>query len=131
MVIVILITSILASTAMWNAAGQVSKTNDGTTRSELVNLRTALEFYAIDNIDGTFPAAEDLEDALSPYLNGRFPTPRVGDVAGISSVKAALGSDPRLSVDDRDYGWVYCHDSGEVVINSTDLDANGVMYADW
>lgn len=131
MVVVVLILGIMAAVAAPRMFNKAKSASENATRSQLNILRNAIELYASQDTDGSYPEAASLADDIALYINGEFPAPQVGDIAGVNAVKAASGADPYADVGGTDHGWVYSETSGRIIVNSTDDDSKGTEYAKW
>ena len=105
------------------------KYKEDITKSNLASLRSALTIYYADN-EGVYPE-KDLEDALVPKYIDKIPLADVGIEGFPVSNKITYGKIP-----DNTGGWLYNNDPadvsfGNIIVNCTLKDSNGVVWSDY
>ncbi|TWU49791.1 type II secretion system protein [Rubripirellula reticaptiva] len=127
MVIVILIMGIIAAVAAPRMFDTAKSAEENTTRQQLAVMRNAIEMYRARN--ATYPAVNDLPNAMATMLNGPFPTPMVGTARGVAGVLYdSTTTDVAAAVDvNANAGWVYKPHNGSLRLNV----AAGTTGSDW
>jgi len=120
-------------------------------RHALAVVRTAIELYYDDH--GAYPGAglenaEEASDAfviqlsadsaashqenrpsrLGPYLAESMPSCPVADCAHASRVAVRCGAHELRGDPTLDAGWIYDPQTGHIIANSTQMDANGARF---
>jgi general secretion pathway protein G len=124
LVVVIMIIGILAAVAAPKLIKTSGAASDSAAKQSLGVIRDAIERYAADNA-GALPADPTATAFTQIYLRGAFPKCPVGlKDATISLVSVAAGA---LTADAAPTkSWKFSTLSGEIIINSTALAADGV-----
>ena len=131
LVVVVLILGILAAIAAPKLINNSAEATDSSVAQTLAVIRDAIELYRAENLSdipgGVGTANETtFKSNVDQYLRGTvFPKSPVGVKDNVVSVVNTAG----FSADDTT-GWMYNHDNGEFIINSTDElpSQTGVTY---
>lgn len=125
LVVVILILGILAGVAAPKFLSTSQTATDNGIKQTLAILRDAIELYTADN-GGSLPpcanATTSLQDALKPYIRGKFPVSPVGSKD--QDVEATTTT-PVVATASATEGWKYNTDTGEIICNSDALSGDG------
>jgi len=135
LVVVVMILGILAAIAVPKLVNTSKTATDGGLKQSLGVIRNCIELYAADN-GGALPGADGNEATFKtnvrPYLRTgmTFPSCPVGaknNQIRIESSGAALAGDASPAK-----GWAYDKVSGQFIINSNAVSADGVtLYQDF
>ncbi len=128
MVIVILILGIIAAVAAPRMFDTATTAEENTTRQQLGVLRNAIEMYRAR--EGSYPAANELTNAMSAMLNGPFPAPTIGTARNNQSLYYDTSTDTSLPVaanSGANGGWAYKPANGSLKLNV----APGQVGSDW
>ena len=123
LVVVVLILGILAAVAAPKVFNSSADAADRSAAVSLKALRDAIEQYTVTN-NGAFPTdanAGQFTLAMKPLLRTPFPDCPVGG----NPTKLTMSNDDPL-VSDNKGGWMYNGDTGQIIINSTDISQDGV-----
>ena len=121
LVVVVMIIGILVAIAAPKMLNITGDANDNSVRMSLSVVRDAIESYASQNT-GSYPADTDdatFKAAVKPYIRGPFPKSLVGS----KDSTVTMGANPLVA--DNATGWAYNGTSGEFIINSTTVSADG------
>lgn len=150
LVIVVVIIGIIAAIAVPRISRGAKGAGDAALRGSLASLRNAIDMYAAEH-GGVFPGQDGLEATLiaqltqktnfagtpgtgagfdfGPYLRRGFPPAPVGPQAGKAfGVDMTTATPPVADETKTTMGWVYNHQTGEIVVNTDDPDAAGDPY---
>lgn len=123
LVVVVLILGILAAIAAPKIINNADEAADSGVAQTLAAVRDALELYKTQANAGGYPqgTSAQIHTKLADFIRGtQFPKANVG---GVNS--NAIKIDASLSTGGTQ-GWVYDPDSGDFIINSTELTNDGV-----
>jgi general secretion pathway protein G len=137
LVVVVVIIGILAAIAAPKFMNISADARDNAARQSLSGVRDAIENYAAQN-DGKYPGAGTTDElavktAIAKYLRGPFPTCPVDDNGRdqkkIEVTDAGLPLTDGGDADPSTTGmWKYDTSTGEMIINFSGTDANGLRY---
>lgn len=75
--------------------------------------------------DGSCSETKDAAHPFGPYLRKGIPPAPVGTSQGSTVVKVDATTTPPAVSTTGGYGWVYNPSTGDIIVNSNDLDASG------
>lgn len=148
LVIVVVIIGVIAAIAVPRISRGAVGAGESALRGSLAALRNAIDMYAAEH-GGTFPAGADgLETTLirqltektdvngaaggnfGPYLRRGFPPCPVGPRTGDTGVQMTNVSPIAVAEATAGKGWVYNYATGELIVNSDNLDEGGTVQYD-
>jgi len=129
LVVVVMILGILVAIAAPKMVNIMGDATDNSARQTLNAIRDAIETYASQH-SGDYPPGDteaNFRSAVEEFLRGPFPKSAVG----MKDDTVAFDSASPLSADGLS-SWKYNPDTGEFIINCTDLSEDGsTAYGDW
>lgn len=151
LVIVVVIIGVIAAIATPRISRGARGAADAAVLANLTTLRGAIDLYSVEH-GGKLPGDDGEEDTLfnqltkktdgagnvgnsagvhiyGPYLRGGFPPIPVGPNLGASGVVVKADDPPIVEEAKADAGWIYNHQTGELIANTDDLDEKGVAYS--
>jgi len=147
LVIVVVIIAVIAAIAVPRISRGAAGAADSALKGDLRVLRDAIDMYLTDH--DAFPVKDKAIDQLTqrtdatgavgttpgqhiygPYLRAIPPCP-VSPNVGASLIKYATDGKVFMGGGDVDKGWVYNEKTGEVYVNSDQIDESGVAYRDY
>ena len=145
LVIVVVIIGVIAAIAVPRISRGARGAGEAALRGNLASLRNSIDMYAAEHA-GAWPGADNVEATLidqltkktnvsgglaggsvifGPYLRGGFPPVPVGPNVGASGVIMSLVSPPVVDEAQATKGWVYDSATGDIIVNTDDLDEKG------
>ena len=150
LVVVVIVIGVIAAIAGPRVSRASKGSADAAVRANLASLRNAIDRYAGEH-DGAWPGADGTESTLidqlikktdaggnvgdtsgvhifGPHLRSGFPPITVGPNLGATGVTLKKDDPLKTYEGDKDSGWVYNYETGEIIANTDDLDDDGVGY---
>jgi len=122
LLIVVAILGIMAAIVMPTFQGNVAQAKESASKSNLATLRTQIELYKLQH-NGYPPG----------YVNGGaapIATMQL-QLIGTTTVAGQEATAFSAAVDGTSSGWLYKMETGEIVLNWTGTDSEGVAYYDY